>query len=84
MSAAERSQQETAFARLQHIINYLDQAPVGFFSASDEGQVEYMNATLAGWLGLDLVQPSDSNVRLAELARPGTDEVLITTTEEHA
>ncbi len=53
---ADRTQQEQAFSRLQFIITYLDNAPVGFFSTLPNGTVDYINATLAEWLGLDLVQ----------------------------
>jgi two-component system cell cycle sensor histidine kinase/response regulator CckA len=52
--SADRAKQEGAFAHLQYIINYLDQAPAGFFSADAEGRIAYINATLAEWLGLDL------------------------------
>ncbi|MGD2134459.1 MAG: ATP-binding protein [Maricaulaceae bacterium] len=31
----------------------LDQAPIGFFSASSEGKVLYMNETLKSWLGVE-------------------------------
>jgi two-component system cell cycle sensor histidine kinase/response regulator CckA len=40
----------------------LDQAPIGFFSASAEGKVLYMNATLKSWLGLK-EQPKDMTVK---------------------
>src|SRR4029078_7532487 len=56
--SADRVKQEDAFSHLQYIINYLDQAPAGFFSADAEGRIAYINATLAEWLGLDPEAPT--------------------------
>ena len=50
----DRARQEEAFGHLQYIINYLDHAPAGFFSTAPSGQIVYVNATLAGWLDIDL------------------------------
>ncbi len=50
----ERAEQERFFLDLQKAIDHLDQAPAGFFAADPEGRVTYINATLAGWLGVDL------------------------------
>ena len=52
--SADRAKQEAAFANLQYIIGYLDDAPAGFFSAERDGRIAYINATLAGWLGIDI------------------------------
>ena len=64
---ADRQGQETAFARLQYIITYLDHAPAGFFSILPDGRVDYINATLAEWLGLDLAAPQTDKMPLARL-----------------
>lgn len=53
----DRARQEQAFSRLQFIITYLDSAPAGFFSTLPDGHVEYINATLAHWLGFDITAP---------------------------
>ncbi|RWX75487.1 PAS domain-containing sensor histidine kinase [Neorhizobium lilium] len=53
---AEREDQERFFRELQNAIDYLDHAPVGFFSAGKNGELFYLNATLAEWLGLDLTK----------------------------
>ncbi len=58
--------QETAFEKMQHIIRYLDEAPAGFFSADSSGVVEYINATLADWLGLDLVEAAGGLQRVSQ------------------
>jgi two-component system cell cycle sensor histidine kinase/response regulator CckA len=65
--SSERARQEQAFARLQFIITYLDNAPVGFFSTRADGQVDYVNVTLAQWLGMDLAQIQGSGVSLTDL-----------------
>lgn len=63
----DRTHQEQAFTRLQFIITYLDHAPVGFFSTLPSGKVDYINATLAGWLGLDLVTAQSGGMTLTNL-----------------
>ncbi len=65
---ADRAKQEQAFARLQFIITYLDHAPAGFFSAKPGGKIDYLNATLAGWLGLDVAQTQNGGLTLAAIA----------------
>ena len=65
----DRTDQELAFQELQNVINYLDHAPVGFFSAEADGKLLYMNATLAGWLGMDLTDFEASRVHLYEIVR---------------
>ncbi len=65
--SADRALQEKAFARLQFIITYLDYAPAGFFSTLPNGRIDYFNATLAGWLGLDVAQSQNGGLSLAEV-----------------
>jgi two-component system cell cycle sensor histidine kinase/response regulator CckA len=63
----ERQRQEGVFQELQHAIDFLDHAPAGFFSASPEGEVSYMNKTLAGWLGYDLTQVGSGGATLGSI-----------------
>ena len=63
----ERTEQEMVFKELQNAINYLDHAPVGFFSAGRGGEIVYLNATLADWLGIDLTSFLPGKVRLRDL-----------------
>ena len=63
----DRQHQEQAFARLQFIITYLDNAPAGFFSTLPSGKVDYVNATLAEWLGIDLAEAQGGKMLLHEL-----------------
>ncbi|MBM3576746.1 MAG: response regulator [Alphaproteobacteria bacterium] len=64
---ADRQRQENVFQELQHAIDFLDHAPAGFFSASPEGSVSYMNKTLAGWLGYDLTQVGSGGATLSSI-----------------
>jgi len=50
----DRAREEANFAKVQAAIAYLDSAPAGFFTADVDGNIEYLNATLAQWLGRDL------------------------------
>ena len=63
---SERQLQEESLGKLQEIIDYLDQAPAGFFSADHEGRIDYLNATLAEWLGLDLADAVASHLLLSD------------------
>ncbi len=65
--SADRARQEQAFARLQFIITYLDHAPAGFFSTLPGGRIDYLNATLAGWLGRDVAQSQNGGLTLADI-----------------
>jgi two-component system cell cycle sensor histidine kinase/response regulator CckA len=66
---AERREQETSFLELQNVINFLDRAPAGFFSADAEGRIVYLNATLAGWLGHDLARLNTGRMALPDIVR---------------
>lgn len=63
----ERTEQELVFRELQNAINYLDHAPAGFFSAGRGGEIVYLNATLADWLGLDLTAFTPGQIMLRDL-----------------
>jgi two-component system cell cycle sensor histidine kinase/response regulator CckA len=73
---SDRIHQESAFARLQFIITYLDQAPAGVFSTLPSGKVDYINATLADWLGHDLMQAQSGSMTLADLVGADTSRLL--------
>ena len=73
---AERERQEAAFQKLQHIIDYLDHAPAGFFSSDGEGRIQYLNATLAGWLGIDLAKTTGGVLTLGEIVSGGGASVI--------
>ena len=62
----EREEQERFFKELQNAIDYLDHAPVGFFSAGRKGEVFYINATLAEWLSTDLTKFVPGSLSIAD------------------
>ncbi|WP_421848801.1 cell cycle histidine kinase CckA [Oricola sp.] len=66
-TTAERNDQEQTFLELQKAIDHLDQAPVGFFSAGDDGRLLYINATLATWLGVDLTTFSPGTLSVSDI-----------------
>lgn len=63
----ERARQEQVFQDLQQAVDYLDHAPAGFFSCDPEGTINYMNATLAGWLGYDIAMIDRTGLTLDDL-----------------
>lgn len=64
---SERDDQERFFRELQNAIDYLDHAPAGFFSAGRKGEIFYVNATLAEWLGIDLTKFQPGSLSIADL-----------------
>nr|CAD6414452.1 PAS domain-containing sensor histidine kinase [Rhizobium sp. Q54] len=64
---SERDDQERFFRELQNAIDYLDHAPAGFFSAGRKGEIFYINATLAEWLGIDLTKFVPRSLSIADL-----------------
>src|SRR5499433_2818001 len=66
----ELERHENVFQELQHAIDYLDHAPAGFFSAEGNGNIVYLNATLANWLDHDLAQVGSGGLKLDDVV-PG-------------
>ncbi len=63
----DRARQEDFFVELRDAIDFLDHAPVGFFSVDPKGRVGYINATLAGWLDHDLAQVASGDRKVTDL-----------------
>lgn len=63
----DRERQEDVFQDLQQVIEYLDHAPSGFFSASPTGNLAYVNATLANWLDYDLAEIGSGGLKLTDI-----------------
>ena len=78
----DRERHENVFQELQHAIDYLDHAPAGFFSIDANGDVGYINATLAGWLDYDLAQVGSGGLRVVDLL-PGDSAALLTALSAH-
>jgi two-component system, cell cycle sensor histidine kinase and response regulator CckA len=74
----ELERQENVFQELQHAIDYLDHAPAGFFSVDGDGNLSYLNATLAEWLGHDLAQVGSGGLQLGDIVA-GEGAALLTT-----
>jgi two-component system cell cycle sensor histidine kinase/response regulator CckA len=68
---SERDDQERFFKELQNAIDYLDHAPTGFFSAGRKGEIFYLNATLAEWLGIDLTKFVPGSMTIGDLVAGG-------------
>jgi two-component system, cell cycle sensor histidine kinase and response regulator CckA len=64
---SDRDRQEAGFEKVQQAIAYLDNAPAGFFTTDGDGTIDYLNATLAQWLGLDLTEVAGRQLKLAEI-----------------
>jgi len=65
----DRERQDNTFLELQRAIDYLDHAPAGFFSADAKGSVQYLNSTLADWLGYDLAEFDTDQIKLDDIVR---------------
>jgi two-component system cell cycle sensor histidine kinase/response regulator CckA len=65
----DRESNESAFRDLQRAIDYLDHAPSGFFSADAHGRIQYLNSTLADWLGYDLAEFNSGALHLSDIVR---------------
>src|SRR5262245_49941769 len=74
----ELERHENVFQELQHAIDYLDHAPAGFFSAEGNGNIVYLNATLATWLDHDLAQVGSGGLKLDDIVA-GEGAALLTT-----
>src|SRR5499427_9395625 len=72
----ELERHENVFQELQH--DYLDHAPAGFFSAEANGNIVYLNATLANWLDHDLAQVGAASLKLDDIVA-GEGAALLTT-----
>lgn len=72
----DRAEQENSFQELQRVINFLDHAPAGFLSCDASGQVVYLNATLADWLGYDLAQFEVGDLSLIDIVRGDGAELI--------
>jgi len=65
----DRDAQENFYVELQKAIDYLDHAPAGFFSANARGRIQYINSTLADWLGYDLAAFEAGDLDLGEIVQ---------------
>ncbi|MGH6843498.1 MAG: cell cycle histidine kinase CckA [Methylocella sp.] len=73
----EREKQEKVFQELRDAIDFLDYAPAGFFSCGRNGDVSYMNATLAAWLGYDPAEAGTRGLRLTDFVAGGGAALVV-------
>ncbi len=65
-ASARRSLQQAASEAQSGLKDFLDEAPLGFYAADDEGRLLFANRTLAQWLGVSQEELAGSAARLAE------------------
>ncbi|HAN64595.1 MAG TPA: hybrid sensor histidine kinase/response regulator [Rhizobiales bacterium] len=75
----DRARAEASFAKVQAAIAYLDSAPAGFFTADADSNIEYLNATLAQWLGLDLSEVANRPLKLEQIMSPNSAALIART-----
>ena len=51
----------------EKLIEFVENAPIGFYSVDREGRFIYVNATFAGWFGKTEADLTNGNVRLRDL-----------------
>lgn len=73
----DRESNETAYRDLQRAIDYLDHSPSGFFSADANGRIQYLNSTLADWLGYDLAEFNAGHLSLSDIVRGDGGSLLM-------
>jgi two-component system cell cycle sensor histidine kinase/response regulator CckA len=75
----DRAREEASFTKVQAAIAYLDSAPAGFFTADADSNIEYLNATLAQWLGLDLSEVANRPLKLEQIMSPNSAALIART-----
>jgi two-component system, cell cycle sensor histidine kinase and response regulator CckA len=59
------------------LVDFLQEAPIGFYSVDGDGRFLFVNPTLARWLGATSAELTGGNLRLADfLAAPPSDGAL--------
>src|ERR1700723_3589323 len=59
------------------LVDFLDEAPIGFYSVDGAGRFQFVNPTLAKWLGATPAELVGGDVRLSEyLAAPPSEGAL--------
>ena len=66
-ATARHEIEEAIRAEQGKLVDFIDKAPVGFYSADDMGRFQFANATLAGWLGLSPADLITGTFRLADV-----------------
>ena len=64
----ERERVEIAEQGWQRVMSFLSATPFGFYSTQATGEITFVNAKLAGWLGVDAVGIAARPARLSDFA----------------
>lgn len=64
----EREKIEIAEQGRQRVLSFLSMTPFGFYAAQSTGEITFINAKLAGWLGLDSARIVKQHSKLADFA----------------
>jgi two-component system, cell cycle sensor histidine kinase and response regulator CckA len=68
---AQREMERVIRDERNRLVDFLDEAPIGFYSVDGEGRFRFINPTLAGWLGATPAELVGGDARLHQfLAAP--------------
>ncbi len=70
---AQRAVDSAILEEREKLIDFTDNAPVGFFSVDEEGRFVFVNAAMARWLGVDIQKLLNTGTLHAFLAGPPKD-----------
>jgi len=70
---AEHELNASIHAELKRLSDFIDRAPVGFFTTDADGRFDFVNATLADWLGARPEELIGRPVLVAERIRPAPE-----------
>ncbi len=65
-----REMEQAVRAEQARLADFIDQAPVGFYSVDADGRFLFVNQTLADWLELNLQELTSGAIRLADVLVP--------------
>lgn len=73
-ATAEHEMQAAIEAEQEKLIDFIDTAPVGFYSADRSGRFQFVNGTLAGWLGYSPEELVRGNLMVSDVIAPGPEQ----------
>ena len=65
------------FEHLQKMVTFLDTVPAGFFASRADGRIDYINATLAEWLKMDLAHFVPGALSIADVIDDQNADALL-------
>ena len=72
----EREKVEIAEQGWQRVLSFLSMTPFGFYAAQSTGEITFINAKLAGWLGLDSARIIGQHSKLSDFAQGDLDGLV--------